>query len=117
MLTITVQLPSTGMEPPVNVTEFEALVTVPLHCEALGTLARVMPVGKVSVKLTPVSGTVLSDGFVRVKVNAEVPPAAMGLGEKVLLMAGGAITVSSSQAAVRLVASWLSVSVLAGIQF
>src|SRR5581483_240567 len=56
------------------------------------------PVGSVSVKLTPVSATVLAAGLARLKVSVEVPPIKMLVGLKALLIVGGAMTVSSALA-------------------
>lgn len=91
--------------PPVRVTELPPVVpvTLPPHWDALGTLASVTPVGKVSVNPTPFSATVFANGFVMVNVSADVPLAGMGLGRKDFAMLGGCgrgFTVSISHAAV-----------------
>jgi hypothetical protein len=100
-------LPLTGIEPPFKLSVLlgSSQLTVPLHCATLGVLAMVRPLGKVSVNATPVNVTALPTGFVRVNVKTEVTPAAMEVGEKALLMVGGAITLNVSQASVWLVAS------------
>src|SRR5581483_9908985 len=56
------------------------------------------PVGSVSVKLTPVSATVLAAGLLRLKVSVAVPPIRMLVGLKALLIVGGATTVSVAEA-------------------
>ena len=114
---VTVQVVFTGMAPPVKVTEPDVLLTTPLHCGEFGTLATVSPAGKVSVNPTPVSGTVLAAGFFREKVKTEFPPAAIETGAKTLLIIGGAITVSVSQAAVVFLAFWSLVRAFTAIQF
>lgn len=86
-LTTTLQLLPIASEPPVNVMEFAVLVTVPLHCTALGTLAIVIPPGKVSVNPTPVNAIVLAAGFDNVNVSVEFWPAAIVDGENTLLIA------------------------------
>jgi hypothetical protein len=53
----------------------------------LGVFARVIPVGKVSVKETPDNATVLE--LVIVNTNPEIPPTKTGSGEKDLVIAGG----------------------------
>jgi hypothetical protein len=103
-LAVMVQLPFTGSVPPVKVIDPAVLLIVPPHCDTLGTLASVKPLGKVSVNATPVRGTGFAEGFVSVKVKAEVAPATMEVGENALLIVGGLVTVNVSQASVGLVA-------------
>ena len=93
MLASTVQLPLAANEHPVKVIELLVLLTVPLHSETSGTLARVKLAGKFSVKPMPVSAPVVGSvlGLVMVKVKSEVPPAGIELGEKDLLIVGGEI--------------------------
>ena len=57
--------------------------------------ASVTPPGKVSVKATPARAVPVL-GLVIVNVRVEVPPATMGLGEKDLVMEGGATTVTDA---------------------
>jgi len=73
-------------------------VTVPLHvfCTS-GVPATFTPLGKLSVKATPVRESPLL-GFVIVKVSVEVPFTAIGSGEKALLILGGSSTVRLSLA-------------------
>lgn len=59
--------------------------------------ARVTPNGKVSERATPVSA-VPAFGLVMVNVSVEIPVGAMELGEKDLLMEGGATTVTEALA-------------------
>ena len=59
---------------------------------ALGVLATCTPVGKVSLTARPVRITVLPVGLVMVRVRVEVPPTAMLLGEKALVIVGGIST-------------------------
>lgn len=99
--TVTMQVVLTGILPPVNeivLVPLSYATVPPLHCEGLGRLGTTTPDGNTSVKLTPVSGTVLAAGFLSVKVSVEVAFAAMVEGENALEMVGGAITTSVSQA-------------------
>jgi hypothetical protein len=57
-----------------------------------------MPDGSVSVNATPVSETVLADGFVTVKVSEVVPFSAMPEAPNALLMDGGATTARFAEA-------------------
>jgi hypothetical protein len=61
-------------------------------------LATVRPVGRVSVKATPVNGTALAAGLVMVKVSEVVAFRAMALGLKTLAIDGGATTLIESEA-------------------
>src|SRR5215471_8720882 len=72
-------------------------VTVPPHtvADAFGT---VKPVGRVSVNPTPFSATVLSAGFVMVKVSEVVVPIPMPAGLKALEMEGGPTTLIDADA-------------------
>jgi len=67
--------------------------------DASGVPATFIPLGRLSVKATPVSEVPLF-GFVIVKVNVDVPFTAIGSGEKLLLILGGSNTVKVSLAAV-----------------
>jgi hypothetical protein len=93
---VTVQAPLAEIEPPERLMEPEpgAAVGVPPQVELkpLG-LATTKPGGRVSVKATPVSVAKLF-GFVMEKLTVVVPPGRNLLGTNVLLMDGGAITVS-----------------------
>lgn len=60
-----------------------------------GVAATCRPAGKLSVNVTPVRSTVLL-GFVKVKVRVEVSLNGMLVGEKSLLMVGGATTVMTA---------------------
>src|SRR5262245_28919998 len=73
------------------------VVTVPpqIVAEALPT---VNPVGSVSVKLTPVSETVLAPGLVMVKVSEVVAFSAIVFGVKTLAIDGGATTLIEADA-------------------
>jgi len=69
-------------------------VNVPPHVLlAPGTVATCRPVGKGSLTATPLKAVPVF-GLVMVKVRVEVPPTAVVVGEKALLMLGGATTVS-----------------------
>lgn len=59
-----------------------AAVTVPPHEEVVTVVLTVRPVGNVSVKDAPVAAT--PSRFLNVNVRVEVPPVAIGLGEKTL---------------------------------
>src|SRR5262249_7028064 len=61
-------------------------------------LATVKPVGSVSVKLTPDSGTVFTPGLVMVKVSVVVVFRAMVEGLKTLAIEGGATTLTEAEA-------------------
>jgi len=114
---MTVHVLFTPIVPPAKLIELGVLVTRPPHCAGLGTLEIVIPAGKVSVNATPLMGTVLAAGFLRVKVSTEFAPAGMLAGAKALLMVGGVMTVNVSQAALWLRACWLFVRASTGIQF
>jgi hypothetical protein len=82
--------------PPVRLMEvlFAAAVNVPPQLlVAPGVAATCRPDGKVSVTATPLNAVELF-GLVMVKVRVEVPLTATLVGEKALLMLGGATTVS-----------------------
>ena len=82
-----VQLPFAVMVPPLKEMVLgEVVVSVPPQV-AVEVVETVKPAGNVSVKETPVAATLL--GLDRVKVRAEVPPTAIGLGLKVFEMVGG----------------------------
>jgi hypothetical protein len=61
-------------------------------------VATTNPVGRLSVKATPVSATVFATGLVRVKVKVVVPFTAIKVAPKLLLIVGGATTVSGAEA-------------------
>src|SRR5439155_8795264 len=67
------------------------VVNVPPHTVA-EALATVSPVGSVSVKATPVSGSTLAAGLVIVKVSEVVAFSAILLGLNTLAIDGGAST-------------------------
>src|ERR1700687_3903244 len=68
-------------------------VNVPPHVlVAFGVAATCRPPGKVSVTATPLKAVPVL-GLVMVKVRVEVPPTATLVGEKALLILGGATTV------------------------
>jgi len=98
-LAVIVQLPLAAIDPPLSVITLppEVPVIVPLHWGVATFAANVTPVGKVSVKATPVNAMVVFE-LVIVKVSVDVPPAKIGLGEKDLPMEGGAMTVVVSLA-------------------
>ena len=60
--------------------------------------AKVIPVGKVSEKVTPVRAEVLAAGLVIVKVNDDVAFKAIPVGLKAFPMAGGAMTFRLAEA-------------------
>ena len=60
--------------------------------------AKVIPVGKVSEKATPVRAEVLAAGLVRVNVNDEVAFTAIPAGLNTFTIAGGAITFRLAEA-------------------
>ncbi len=73
------------------------VVSVPPHTVA-EALAKVSPVGSVSVNATPVSVTALAAGLVMVKVNDVVAFSAMPAGLKTLTIDGGATTLIDAEA-------------------
>src|SRR5258708_10267354 len=73
------------------------VVSVPPHTVA-EELATVSPVGNVSAKATPVSGSTFAAGFVMVKVNDVVAFSAIVLGLNTLAIDGGASTLSEAEA-------------------
>jgi len=85
-----------AIPPPLRLMEVlpAAAVNVPPHVLlALGTVATCRPAGKGSLTATPLKAVPVF-GLVMVKVRVEVPPTAVVVGEKALLMLGGATTVS-----------------------
>src|SRR5713226_9079801 len=75
-----------------------AAVNVPPQLSlALGTAATCRPVGKLSVTATPLKAVPVF-GLVMVKVRVEVPPTEVVVGEKALLILGGATTVRPADA-------------------
>ena len=82
--------PFAAIEPPLRVREFVVLETVPAHCETGGALAISRPLGKASVKFTPVRAMLF--GLLIVMLKPTVPSAATVLLENDLLTLGGAIT-------------------------
>ena len=108
MLTFTVQVPPAAMLPAENASEVAfaagANVAAPQPVVlAAGVAATVIApglVGKVSPKDTPVNA-VVGFGLVIVKVNVEVPPTAIGAGEKSFAMLG-ATTLLTTRLAVLL---------------
>jgi hypothetical protein len=78
------------IEPPAREMEVAVLVMVPPHCESGGVTTVVIPVGKLSEKETPVK-EFKRFGLTIVKVRVDVPPTAIGFGEKILLMDGATI--------------------------
>jgi hypothetical protein len=87
-----VQLPEVATVPPEReiLPDPAAAVTVPLHVFAnpFG-VATTKPAGKVSVKATPLSATVLAPGSVIVKVNALLAFTPIDTGLNALLIDGG----------------------------
>ena len=78
----------TASVPPLNEIVLGAVVdNVPPHCED-EPVATVRPLGRVSVKLTPVNATPVF-GFVTVNVSVDVAPIATGFGKNALLIVGG----------------------------
>lgn len=87
-VTLIVQLALAASVPPPNeIVRGAVVVSVPPHCVEEPE-ATVRPLGKVSVKLTPVKATPVF-GFVTVNVKMDVAPIATGFGEKALLMVAG----------------------------
>ena len=95
-MTLNWHCPPTGMLAPVNAMPVGAVVVnVPLlgpQALVLEALATVSPVGSVSVKATPVSGSTFPAGLVMVKVSEVVPFRAMVEGLKTFAIDGGAST-------------------------
>lgn len=91
--TVTVQEPSAGIDPPVNVTvELPATdASVPPHV-VLPDFETTTPLGNVSVSGVPRLAA-LPSGLVKVIVRVETPPAVMLFELKVLLSVGGIIVV------------------------
>lgn len=89
------QLLFTAIVPPVRliVPDPAVAVGVPPHVlvRPLG-VATTSPLGKLSVKATPASATVLAAGFVIVNVSVDVPLTGMPLGLNAFAMNGGATT-------------------------
>lgn len=85
--TVTVQEPLAAMVPPAKLTlpVPTPAVKVPPHV-VLAAAETVMPVGKVSLKLTPVKAIVLV--LVSVKVSVDVPPDPIEVGEKTFVKDG-----------------------------
>src|SRR5438105_2984580 len=73
------------------------VVSEPPQTVALAS-ATVSPVGRVSVKATPVSGSTLAAGLVIVKVSEVVALTPIVLGLKTLAIAGGASTLTLAEA-------------------
>ena len=98
-----VQEPLAGTVPPVSVTLPAVEVTTPVAqvVPVAGVPARTTPVlgvvGKVSVTLVTVIGLVFE--LLMVIVSVEVPPAAIGLAAKALVIVGAAETVKVAFAA------------------
>ena len=87
-VTFTVQEAPAASVPSLNEIVCGAVVkSVPPHCED-DPVETVSPLGRVSVKLTPVKATPVL-GFERVNINVEVAPTATGFGENILLMVAG----------------------------
>ena len=92
--------PLAGTVPPVRVTLPAVEVTTPVAqvVPVAGVPARTTPVpgvvGKVSVTLVTVIALVF--GLVMVMVSVEVPPAAIGLAAKALLIVGAATIVNAN---------------------
>src|SRR5581483_3004834 len=91
-VTLKEQLPPPLIEPPLSdMVDGEVVVNVPPHCEE-DELAIVKPLGRVSVKLTPVSPVEVL-GLLMEKVSVVVLPVKIGLAVKDLAMTGGSTTV------------------------
>jgi len=88
----------TAMVAPVNaISVGEVVVNVPPQTVA-EALATVKPVGSVSVKATPVSGSTFAAGLVIVKVSEVVAFSAILLGLNTLAIDGGASTFTLAEA-------------------
>ena len=101
--TSTVQVPLAAIVPPLKLKLVSSAdgdhVGVPHPLvEASGVPATFTPLGKLSVKATPVRAVALL-GFVIVNFNVEVPFTTIGSDKNSLLMLGGSNTVRSSLAA------------------
>src|SRR5216684_38795 len=95
-LTLTAHELLIAIPPPLRLMEVlpAAAVNVPPQLSlALGMAATCRPVGKLSVTATPLKAVPVF-GLVMVNVRVEVPPTAVVVGEKALLMLGGATTAS-----------------------
>lgn len=87
-MTLTVQEALAASVPPLNEIVCGAVVdSVPPHCED-DPVVTVKPLGRVSVKLTPVKATPVF-GFERVNVNVDVAPTETEFGENALLRVAG----------------------------
>lgn len=87
-VTVIVQKVLTASVPPLNeIVRGAVVVNVPPHWVDEPEVT-VRPLGRVSVKLTPVNATPVF-GFVTVKVNVEVAPMATGFGENALVRVAG----------------------------
>ena len=87
-VTLIVQEALTASVPPLNEIVRGAVVdNVPPHCED-EPVVTVRPLGRVSVKLTPVNATPVF-GFVTVNVSVDVAPMATGFGENALPIVAG----------------------------
>src|SRR6266849_2724163 len=99
-LTLTAHELLIPIPPPLRLMEvlLAAAVNVPPQLSlALGTAATCRPVGKLSVTATPLKAVPVL-GLVMVKVRVEVPPTEVVVGEKALLILGGATTVRPADA-------------------
>jgi hypothetical protein len=99
--TVTVQVPDAGIVPPVKVRVVPPAAGVkvgephPAETDLFGVGATSSPEGSESVNPTPVNAVPLF-GFVIVNVRVDVSPTRMGSGAKLLLIEGGAMTVTVS---------------------
>lgn len=95
-LTTTVQVEPAAIVPPateIEVAPASGLNVPPHEVASPGATATTSPVGKVSVKATPVSATVFAAGFVIVKVSGVVPPGEIEAAPNTIAIDGGATTV------------------------
>ena len=91
-----------GIEPPLKesevLPEIAPLKVPPQPLVIPGVLATCSPPVSVSLKATPFSATVLTDGLVSVKVRVVVPPGRIVAARNALLMVGGATTARLAEA-------------------
>ena len=100
--TLNVQFVAAAMVAPVRLTAPDPAVAVmvpppQVPASPLGE-ATVIPAGSVSVNATPVNAAVFADGFVMVKLRADVPFGEIAVGLKAFAMDGGATTTRLAEA-------------------
>ena len=102
ILTTTVQLEATAIEPSFSEIEAPPAVAVavpPQESDSPFGVATTSPAGSASANATPDSATVLADGLVSVKVSVLVPAGAIDAGLNAAAIDGGATTVRVAKVA------------------